>query len=149
MAVMNVTTFEHFFRAVAGLDVDKADLKRYAEFVNHKVRDLLVRAAAVAKENLRDVIEPHDLPITKGLQENIQAFENLDEETRLMSILDKLTMRPPLSREYGGETNARLPAVAGGLSVALARTFKIIEPGLKNPQSEHWERAFRVFDQLL
>ena len=149
MAVMNVTTFEHFFRAVAGLDVDKADLKRHAEFVNHKVRDLLVRAEAVAKENLRDVIEPHDLPITKGLQENIQAFENLDEETRLMSILDKLTMRPPLSREYGAETEARLPAVAGGLSVALARSFKIIEPGLKNPQSEHWERAFRVFDQLL
>jgi len=33
--------------------------------------------------------------------------------------------------------------------VALARTFKIIDPALKNPQSEHWERSQRIFDLLL
>jgi hypothetical protein len=37
----------------------------------------------------------------------------------------------------------------GGLSVALAQTFRIIDPGLKNPQTEQWERAFRVFNLLL
>jgi hypothetical protein len=39
--------------------------------------------------------------------------------------------------------------LAGGISVALARTFKIIDPALKNPQSEHWERSQRIFDLLL
>ena len=33
----------------AGLDVDKEDLKRYADFINRKVHDLLIRGAAVAK----------------------------------------------------------------------------------------------------
>jgi hypothetical protein len=37
----------------------------------------------------------------------------------------------------------------GGLSVALARTFKVLDPDLKNPSSRHWERAFRIFDLLL
>ena len=57
--------------------------------------------------------------------------------------------RPPLDLACGVETEARLPEVAGGLSVALARTFRIIDPNLKNPQSEHWERSFRIFDLLL
>ena len=32
---------------------------------------------------------------------------------------------------------------------ALARRFKIIDPDLRKPQPEHWERSFRIFDQLL
>jgi hypothetical protein len=39
--------------------------------------------------------------------------------------------------------------IVGGLSLALARTFTIVERKLKNPSSEHWERAFRIFDLLL
>jgi hypothetical protein len=37
----------------------------------------------------------------------------------------------------------------GGLSVALARAFKIIDSDLKNPQTEHWQRCFRIFDLLM
>jgi len=33
--------------------------------------------------------------------------------------------------------------------VALARTFKIIDPDLKNPQTMYWERALRIFGLLL
>jgi hypothetical protein len=33
--------------------------------------------------------------------------------------------------------------------VALARTFGIIDPNPKNPRTEQWERAFRVFNLLL
>jgi hypothetical protein len=33
--------------------------------------------------------------------------------------------------------------------VALARSFKIIDPDLKNPQTVHWERCFQIFDLLL
>ena len=47
------------------------------------------------------------------------------------------------------ETEARLPAVAGGLSVALAQSFRILDSRLKNPQSAHWERVFRLFELLL
>ena len=34
--VMGIARFERFFRAAAGLDVDKEDLKRYADFINRK-----------------------------------------------------------------------------------------------------------------
>lgn len=147
--VMGVARFEHFFRAAAALDVDKADLKRHSDFMNHKVHDLLVCAEAAAKVNGRDVIQPFDLPITKGLEESIHAFQQLDEAIALKPILDRLTARPPLNLDLDQETEARLPAIVGGLSVALARAFKIIEPELKNPRTEHWQRAFKIFDLLL
>ena len=44
--VMTVDKFERFFRAAAGLDVDKKDLKRYSDFVDHKIYDLLLRGKA-------------------------------------------------------------------------------------------------------
>src|SRR3977135_670159 len=84
--VMSVARFERFFRIAAGLDVDKHDLKRYSDFINQKVYDLLVRAEAAAKANGRVIIEPFDLPITKGLQESIHAFKDIDEEIELHTI---------------------------------------------------------------
>jgi hypothetical protein len=147
--VMGVARFEHFFRAAAALDMDKADLKRHSDFINHKLHDLLVCAEAAAKANGRDVIQPFDLPITKGLQGSIQAFQHLDEDIALKPILDRLTERPSLDLDLDPETEARLPTIVGGLSVALACAFKLIEPGLKNPRTEHWQRAFKIFDLLL
>jgi hypothetical protein len=67
----------------------------------------------------------------------------------LERILDETAPRPPLDRPLSEETEARLPSIVGGISVALARTFRIIDPELKNPATEHWERAFEIFDQLL
>jgi hypothetical protein len=147
--VMGVTKFERFFRMAAGLDVDKQDLKRYSDFINQKLYDLLLRGEAAAKANGRDIIQPFDLPITKGLQECMHAFRDIDEEIELRPILDHLTAHPPLDLAYGVETEARLPEVAGGLSVALARAFKIIDPNLKNPRTEHWQRSFDIFNLLL
>jgi hypothetical protein len=128
MHVVSVPRFERLFRRAAGLDVDKTDLKRYSDFLNRKIYDLLIRAQATAKANGRDVIDPFDLPIPKGLQESIHEFRKLDEELELQPILEHLTALPPLD---------------------LARTLKIIDPDLKNPRSEHWERSFRIFDLLL
>ena len=147
--VMGVARFERFFRAAAGLDVDKEDLKRYADFINRKIRDLLIRGEAVAKANGRDFIQPVDFPITKGMQESIDGFKELDETIELRPILDRLIANPPLDLELGEETEAELYAVGGGLSLALARTFKIIDPDLNNPQARHWERSFQIFDLLL
>lgn len=147
--IMSVARFERFFRAAAGLDVDKNDLRRFSEFVDHKVYDLLISARNTAKANARDVIEPHDLPITKGLQENIQAFRRMNEDLELQPILDRLTSRPQIGTAYSAETEAELPRIVGGLSVALARSFKVLDPELRNPSTEHWERSFRLFDLLL
>jgi hypothetical protein len=47
------------------------------------------------------------------------------------------------------ETEARSPEVVGGLSVALARAFKIIGGDLKNPATRHWQQCFRMFDLLI
>jgi hypothetical protein len=147
--VTSVAKFERFFRIAAGLDLDKQDLKRYGEFINHKVYDLLLRAGAAAKANGRVIIEPFDLPITKGLQESIHEFRRIDEQIELQPILDHLIARPPLDLAYSDDTEGRLPEVAGGLSLALARAFKIIDGDLKNPQTEHWQRCFRIFDLLM
>ncbi|MFF7203013.1 DUF1931 family protein [Streptomyces sp. NPDC008141] len=149
MTVIGVSTFERFFRAAASLDVDKDDLKRYSEFVDDKLYDLLTVAQAAAKANGRDTLEPWDLPITKGLQESIHRFRRLDQEVELKPILEQLAKHPPLDRPPTEETEKRYPEVLGGLTVALAETFKVVFPELKNPQTKHWETVTKVFDLLL
>ena len=146
---MGIPEFERFFRAAAGLDVDKSDLKRYSDFVHDEIYDLLIIGQATAKANIRDVIQPQDLPITKGLQERIESFRTIDQEIALSPMLDQLTNRPPLDMDYSDETEAELPRIVGGLSVALAHTFKILYPDLKNPHAVEWERARKVFDELI
>jgi hypothetical protein len=147
--VMGAARFEHFFRAAAGLDVDRNDLKRYSDFVAEKTHDVLVRAEAAAKAANRDLIQPRDFPITMGLQRSIDEFKKLDEAVELAPILDELAGRPPLRRALSDEAEAFLPVFLGGLSLALARVITIIDPKVKNPSSEHWDRAFRVFDLVL
>jgi hypothetical protein len=149
MTVIGVSHFERFFRAASGLDVDKDDLKRCQIFVNHKVADLLIRAEALAKADGRDLIEYTDLPITKGLQESIDRFEQLDVEVELAPVLERITGWPQLDSGLTEDTRERLPFVAGGLCLALARTFPVLDPAVKNPQTKHWERAFQIFDLLL
>ena len=56
------------FRAAGGVSVDRDDVNRYLNFVNDAIYDLMVIGQATAKASVRDVIEPGDLPITKGLQ---------------------------------------------------------------------------------
>ena len=149
MPVMAVHRFERFFRVAGGLDVDKQDVKRHSDFVGRKVYDLLLIGRAVAKANDRDIIQPMDLPVTKGLQETIHDFRQLDEEIELQPILTQLALWPPLDVTVSEETEARMPDMVGGLSLALARTFKVIDPDVKNPGSVHWERAFHLFDLLV
>ena len=93
MPVMGFTKFERFFRAAGGVDVDRDDIKRYLDFVNDALYDLLLIGQATAKANVRDVILPWDLPVTKGLQESVHAFERLEEEIELRPILESLAAR--------------------------------------------------------
>jgi hypothetical protein len=144
-----VARFQRLFRAAAGVDVDRNDLKRYEDFVDRKIYDLLLIGQAHAKSNARDVIQPSDLPVTKGLQESIHAFRKLDEDVELQPILEQLAKRPPLDLTVAEETEEGLPEIVGGLTLALARAFAIIEPERKNPQTEQWERVTAAFDLLL
>lgn len=144
-----VRQFQRLFRDAAGLNLDKADLKRYEEFIDHRIYRLLLRAETHAKADGDVLIEPWNVPITAGLQECIEQFRKMDETIELRPILDRLAHRPPLQFSYSAETEAMLPDLAGGLGVALARALKIIEPDLKNPQTKQWELASRIFELLL
>jgi hypothetical protein len=146
---LNVPTFERFFRTAGDLDVDKSDVKRYEDFVNEQIYDLLLIGQATAKANGRDVIEPQDLPVTKGLQECIHRFRKQDSEIGLEPILEYLAARPQLDLALSDETQAELPWIAGGVSQALASAFSILDPNVRNPQTAQWERAFHLFDLLL
>ncbi len=66
MPVMGFVKFERFFRVAGGVTVDRDDVKRYLDFVNDALYDLLLIGQAAAKANARDIIEPWDLPITRG-----------------------------------------------------------------------------------
>jgi len=83
---------------------------------------MLLIAQANAKANGRDIILAHDLPVTKGLM---------------------------LDLGYGVDVEEKLPEIVGTLTVSLAKTFKIIDPKVKNPQTDHWERAEAIFNMLL
>ena len=149
MPLIGVAKFERFFRAAAHLDVDKNDLRRYSDFVVRKLHDLLLMGQVTAEANLRDVVAPHDLPITKGLQECIHTFRKMDEDIELAPILSRLAVYPPLDRALSQETEERLPHVIGGLSLALARILAIIDPDVRNPGTAQWDKAFKVFDELI
>jgi Domain of unknown function (DUF1931) len=52
------TKYALLMRRVAGLDVDKGDLRRLRDCITQKLYDQLVLGQAVAKANNRDIIEP-------------------------------------------------------------------------------------------
>jgi hypothetical protein len=149
MELFGIARFERFFRQAAGIDIDKSDVRRFDDFVNDRIYALLLRAVAIAKANDRDVVQPQDIPITKGIQEAMHAFRALDQDVELDPILEQLTRRPPLDLVYSDETKDELPYLAGGLGMALARTFPIIDEDLETLQPRHWDKAGRVFDVLL
>ncbi len=126
MAVMGFTKFERFFREAAQVRVDRDDVKRYLDFVNDVIYDVLLIGQATAKANARDIIEPWDPPITAGLQECMHQFERIDEDIELRPILDSLAARPPLASALSEET-------PGPAAAALRRDQRC--PGPDVPRS--------------
>src|SRR5258708_425 len=120
MTATGIAKFEHFFRVAGGLDIDKADLKRYDDFVNRKAQALLLRAQAAAKANARDIVEPWDLPITKGLQESIHAFRTVDIANDLKPFLARLVANPPMDFGLREECEGLLPETTADADVLCA-----------------------------
>ena len=138
-----------FFRAAGDVGVDKEDVKRYWDFVDGKVDDIAIAGRDSARWNGRDVIAPQDLPITRGLQEQMREFSRLDEADELRRLLRESLRRPPEDVTFGEETEDVLVEVFGGMSLALARSFRIVDPQVRNPSTDHWDRTFQLFRLLL
>lgn len=147
--IVGTTKLELLFRRAAGLDLDKGDLKRLSDFVNQKVYDLLLIGQAVAKANNRDMIEPWDLPISKGLQECMAEGRALEVELAYKPVLEKFATLPMLDIGYTIGTEDIIPEVVSALMISLAKVFRILDENLKNPQTQHWDQALRIFDTLL
>jgi Domain of unknown function (DUF1931) len=147
--VHGIPEVRRFFRAAGDVDVDKDDVKRYWDFVDEKVDDIAIAGRDSARWNGRDVIAPRDLPITRGLQEQMRAFSRLDEADELRRLLGASLRRPPGDVTFGEETEDVLVEVFGGMSLALARSFRIVDPQVRNPSTDHWDRSFALFRLLL
>src|SRR5260370_12634179 len=125
--VQGIHQIEHFFRAAASLEIDKEDIRRYYDFVDKKIVDLLLVAQHTAKANGRVAVEIRDLPIAKGLQESIQAFRVLDTDVGLVRILERAIPEPRSDLPFSLEVERRLPEIADGCTVVCGGrvyTFK-------------------------
>jgi hypothetical protein len=140
-----IPVFERFFRSVGNITIDKNDVRRFRQFVDTQIDDIAVAARNSAKWNGRDVIVAQDLPITKGLQERMREFDKLEEADQIREVLRQVVRRPPADVTFDEETEQLLPEVFGGLSVALARSFRVIDPTVSNPSTRHWDRVFTLF----
>ncbi|MDX1883874.1 DUF1931 family protein [Mycolicibacterium sp. 120270] len=143
-----IALFERFFRSAAGIDVDKSDIRRLHEFIDEQIDAVAIAGRDAAKWNGRDVIEPPDLPITKGVQERIREFDKLEEAEELRDLLRQQVRNPPADVTFSENTEQLLVDLFGGLSIALARSFRVIDPTSENPSSRHWDRAFALFRLL-
>jgi hypothetical protein len=146
--VSGIPELQRFFRSAGRVDVDKDDLKRFRTFVDEKVDDIAIAGRNSARWNGRDIIAPQDLPITKGLQEQMRDFDDFEEAEEIRELLRRDLRRPPADVTFAEETEDVLVEVFGGISVALARSFRIVDPRVSNPSSEHWDRSFALFRLL-
>ncbi len=149
--IVGVHVFERLFREIAGLDVDKNDLKRLSDLVGKKLNDLLIVGVRNASYNARDLIMEPDLPLTKGFLESLRQFRELESrsEVELEPILAHLAQYPPLERELSADVEAMLPDLVGALIFILARTMKVVDPQVVNPDTETWERVAAILDLTL
>jgi Domain of unknown function (DUF1931) len=140
-----IPVFERFFRSVASIKIDKNDVRRVREFVDEQIDDIAIAGRNSAKWNGRDVIAAQDLPITKGVQERMREFDKLEEADEIRELLRQVVRQPPGDITFADDTEQLLPELFGGLSVALARTLRVVDPTVSNPSSELWDRVFTLF----
>lgn len=107
---------------------------------------MTVVAERNAKYNGRDIV--YDLPVTKGLQETLHTFRKMGVSLELKPVLEALAALPPLDLEVSEEVRALLPELAGALVVAYAQVIRELDPKVKNPDVEQYERARKVFNLL-
>jgi hypothetical protein len=82
-----IPVFQRFFRSVASIKIDKNDVKRFRAFVDEEIDDIAISGRNSAGWNGRDVVVPQDLPITKGVQERMREFDELEEAQEIRELL--------------------------------------------------------------
>lgn len=75
----------------------------------------------------------------------MREFDKLEEAQEIRELLRQVVRQPPADVTFADETEALLPELFGGLSIALARSIRIMDPNVSNPSPEHWNRAFTLF----
>jgi len=72
--VMGYIHLKEFLRRSAGLEIDKSDVERLTDLIGRKLNDLLVIGVRNASYNNRDIIMESDLPLNKGILEDLKDF---------------------------------------------------------------------------
>ncbi len=147
--IMGVKQLQNLFKLAAGLHIDKSDAKRTSDFINVKLRDLLILGQTNASANGRDIIELHDIPLTNGFRKAMQEFSEMDERLSVSEILEQQAKLPPLKMALSAELEEKLPELAGAITVSLAKVFKVVNPEVKNPGGEEWEQVEQIYEILL
>ncbi len=147
--VFGANRLEELVRRVSGLVFDKSDLQRLSDLVDDKLYDLLLVGVQHASYNNRDLIMEPDLPLTRGLRENMEDFALYEEELEVAPILEDLTSYPMLEREPSQEVIDLLPELAGTLIVVTTQLITVMEPDVSNPTAETWERVIEAMDLLI
>jgi len=140
-----IPVFQRFFRSVASIKIDKNDVRRFREFIDEEIDDIAIAGRNSATWNSRDVVVAQDLPITKGIQERMREFDKLEEAQEICELLRQVVRQPPADVTFADETEDLLPELFGGLSIALARSFRVVDPTVSKPSPEHWNRVFTLF----
>jgi len=146
--VVGFKKLEAVFRKAAGIDLDKSKADRVTDIVEKKFHDLLLVAVEKAGYNGRDVIMEPDLPITKGFEESLRQFKELEEEVDLQDVLAFLEKIPPLKYPISADLEAKLPEYIGALMLIIAKVLKELGAGRK-PSSEDIDRCERILDLTL
>ena len=140
-----IPVFQRLFRSVAGIKIDKNDVRRFRDFVDEEIDRIAISGRNSARSNGRDVITVQDLPITAGVQERMREFDVLEEALEIRELLRQVVRRPPADVTFDDETEQLLPELFGGLSIALAKTFHAVDPTMTTPSPDHWDRVFTLF----
>ncbi|MEO1958824.1 MAG: DUF1931 family protein [Nautiliaceae bacterium] len=146
--VVGFKKLEAVFRKAAGIDLDKSKADRIIDIVEKKFNDMLIVAVEKAGYNGRDIIMEPDMPVTKGFEESMRQFRELEEVVDLQDVLKFLEQIPPLKYPISAELEEKLPEYIGALMLIVARVLKEIGAGRK-PSSEDIDRTERILDLTL
>jgi hypothetical protein len=146
--VVGFKKLEAVFRKAAGIDLDKSKADEIIDIVEKKFHDMLLVAVEKAGYNGRDVIMEPDMPVTRGFEESLRQFKELEEEVVLEDVLAYLEKIPPLKYPISADLEAKLPEYIGALMLIIARVLKEIGAERK-PSTEDIERTKRILDLTL
>ena len=146
--VVGFKKLEAVFRKAAGIDLDKSKADRITDIIEKKFHDLLLVAVEKAGYNGRDIIMESDMPITKGFEESLRQFKELEEEVDIQDVLAFLEKIPPLKYPISAELEAKLPEYIGALMLIIAKVLKEVGAE-RRPSVEDIEKTERILDLTL